>query len=310
MKKNIYIFALIMIFSFALNAQTISFEPSEGYTSGNINFQGNWETTMIGPNQFVTNQMITNELASDGTYALKLTKEPSLPGELDPYVGAFYNYPVPMSNEAAVFSADIYLSEQGTTSFTSLMGLVDLQNAKYRTYINFFYNGDINVLVAGGETGLQQVFTGNRWQVNTWFNIKIETTGMAVKFYKDNVEIYSGALISDGPIEQVRFTHDNYNGFGYIDNFKTTGTTVSVANPNAELDYTQFYNRDTQTLLLQTSNESFNNVSIYNILGQSVLHKNLSQNSETIDVAVLNKGIYIVKFNIGNATQSFKFIKE
>lgn len=310
MRKNTFFFALIMTLSFGLNAQVISFEESEGYTTGNINAQSNWETTSISNNVFIANQIITDEVSSDGSYSLKLTKEPSLSGQLQAYVGAYYNYPTPISNENAVFSADIYLSEQGTTSFTSLMGLVDVQNARYRTYIDFFYDGSINVFVAGGTTGMQQVYTGSHWTINTWFNIKIETTGLNVKFYKDNVEIYEGILLSDGPIEQVRFVHDNYEGFGYIDNFISTGTPISLNKPYVNVDFTHFYNSNAQTLILETPEETFDNVFIYNTLGQPVISKNLSQNIETIDVAELSKGVYIVKLILGNATQSFKFFKE
>jgi Zn-dependent metalloprotease len=53
------------------------------------------------------------------------------------------------------------------------------------------------------------------------------------------------------------------------------------------------------------SNES---ITIYNILGQTILKKTVTSNEESIDIASLAKGIYNVYFN--NAKVSYKFIKE
>lgn len=53
------------------------------------------------------------------------------------------------------------------------------------------------------------------------------------------------------------------------------------------------------------SNES---VTIYNMLGQTVLRKALNSNEESLDVSSLAKGIYNVYFN--NAKVTYKFVKE
>ena len=53
------------------------------------------------------------------------------------------------------------------------------------------------------------------------------------------------------------------------------------------------------------SNES---VTIYNMLGQTVLKKAITSNDESIDISSLAKGIYSVYFN--NAKATYKFIKE
>ena len=49
-------------------------------------------------------------------------------------------------------------------------------------------------------------------------------------------------------------------------------------------------------------------VTIYNMLGQTVLTKALFSNDQSIDITSLAKGIYNVYFN--NAKVSYKFIKE
>lgn len=81
------------------------------------------------------------------------------------------------------------------------MALVDLEENRYRTYFDFFFNGDINVFVKGGPTGIQMVYTGKKWTAATWFNAKIETLGDSVKFHIDGELVYKGLLVSSGAID-------------------------------------------------------------------------------------------------------------
>ena len=310
MRKTTTFLALLIAFGFGLNAQNISFESSEGYTLGDINGQDNWGVTGDDAGGFIKNQHIVEGEATDGLNSLKLVQETEFPGQPDPHVGAFYTYPTPISNESSSFSADIYISDQGFTSFRSIMALVNVQEMKYHTYVDFFYNGDINVFSKGGPTGILWEATGATWEIRTWFNIRIETFGNAVIFYKDDVKIYEGMLLNPGPIEQVRFVHDNYAGFMHIDNFRTNEIAVSTPNIRTEPEFTHFYNKFTQALTLRSLNASFDNISIYNVMGQNVINKGQAQNNATIDMSALTDGVYIVKFNVGNVTKTFKVVKE
>ncbi|MDC8003181.1 T9SS type A sorting domain-containing protein [Aureisphaera galaxeae] len=51
------------------------------------------------------------------------------------------------------------------------------------------------------------------------------------------------------------------------------------------------------------------NVEIFNVLGQNVLSQKLSSNDETINIASLNAGMYIVKASVEGQTSSFKIVK-
>ena len=68
---------------------------------------------------------------------------------LNAVIGGYYTYPEAISTENSTFSADIYLSEQGSTSMSLVFALVDLEEEKYCTYINFAYGGVADVLVKG-----------------------------------------------------------------------------------------------------------------------------------------------------------------
>ena len=46
---------------------------------------------------------------------------------------------------------------------------------------------------------------------------------------------------------------------------------------------------------------------IYNLTGKRILNGTL--NNQKVDVRLLNSGVYFVNLNVGNTTQSLKFIK-
>ena len=311
MKNTILLSLFIGAFSFGTNAQSISFETSEGYILGNLNGQNNWETTSDDQGGHVENQVITDEAASHRNYSLKLTKEPEFSGQPQPIVGGFYNYAAPISNEAATFSADIYInSQQDINALSFNMELVhfDSGDGRFRTYLNFNYAGFIDVLVAGGPTGIMVDNTGQTWSPETWYNIQIHTIGETVKFLLDNEEIYVGTLVTAGPIDQVRFVHDNYDGFVYIDNFKTNEDPLSVEDFEVgEIAY--FYSNNTKSLSVVSKDLPFNSIEVFNVLGQSILNNDLSQKEESIDISSLKDGIYIVKVIVGQRTKTFKILK-
>lgn len=73
--------------------------------------------------------------------------------------------------------------------------------------------------------------------------------------------------------------------------------------------FKHFYNSDSDILTLKSSNLSFDNIELYNIIGQQVLNRNLSQTKETINLSLLTDGIYLAKVNIAGNIQTLKFLK-
>jgi len=73
--------------------------------------------------------------------------------------------------------------------------------------------------------------------------------------------------------------------------------------------FKHFYNADSDNLTLK-SNISLDTIEIYNILGQQVLHKNLSQTEEVINLSTLKDGLYIAQVKVDNAIQTIKFLKQ
>jgi len=104
------------------------------------------------------------------------------------------------------------------------------------------------------------------------------------------------------------------NCFGYAVgcptwDFTTSATILSVN--DFELNsINYFYNKITNELSLESNNSPFTNIDLYNILGQKVITKKLSQDNETLNLSDLNDGIYIAKVSIGANTKTIKFVKQ
>ena len=309
MKKITLLFIAFFALSLSINSQTISFEASEGYVLGDINEQNNWEVTQDSDGDFIQNQVITDEASSDGTYSLKIAQETDYPGFTDALIGAFYNYDSPLSTDQSTFSADIYISsEQGMSGLSFLFGLLS-PDMRYRTYVNFSYEGSMDALVQSADPGrIEKVDLGRTWEPNTWYNIKMELNGPEVKYYFDGELIHEAELASTGSIAQVNFTHDNYEGFVYIDNFKTNEDELSIADFDSK-NITHFLNQDSKMLTLKSHDEAFSNVSIFNALGQSIMDKKLSHKTENIDMSSFSNGLYIVRMTIGNSIKTVKVLK-
>lgn len=311
MKKITLLLSSVLLTAMSLHAQTISFEASEGYELGDINGQNNWTVVQDEDGSFIQNQVIIDEMASEGTYSLKITQEPEYNGFTDPIIGGFYNYDTAVSSDDASFSADVYISsEQGMSGLSFLFGLVDSEEERYRTYVNFAYDGYMDALVQSPEAGMiQRVDLGATWEPDTWYNIKIETNGSEVTFYLNDEPIHIGELASTGDIDQVRFVHDNYEGSVYIDNFVTNSENLSISDIETQ-DFTHFYNTNNQTLNLKTQNALFSGAKVFNVLGQEIWSQDLNGQTETMDMSIHSDGLYLVNVSIGETSKVIKIIKQ
>jgi hypothetical protein len=308
--KKITLLITCMLFSIlAYSQQTISFEATEGYTAGNINAQNGWVTTGSGPGTFIENQIVTSEQASDGTNSLKIDTESAFPGQDSPFVGAFYNYATAIPYANAVFSADMYIDTfDSSTTSDYLFGALNTTDGFFITFIRFTYEGDIIVLVNDGTDAVIED-TLVDWTPLTWFNVRMELTNNVVEFFIDDISIYQGDVATPNlDIEQVRFAHDNYAGFAHIDNFRTNDEPLSVENFGNN-QFTHFFDKNTKTLNLESSEQPMTSIEIYSILGQSVISKSLSNTTESIDLSSINEGVYLAKVTINGNSKTIKFFK-
>lgn len=73
--------------------------------------------------------------------------------------------------------------------------------------------------------------------------------------------------------------------------------------------FSHHYDKINETLEINHQSFNFENVEIFNALGQIVLRKELSTNQEQINVNQISSGVYVVNVKINGLIKTFKFIK-
>ena len=310
MKKITLAFLTLLAFQFGNAQQTISFEASEGYTNGDINGQNGWVTTGDGSGGFVFNQVVSSDYATDGTNSFKIAQDDRFGWqENSPIVGGFYNYTTPVPFATAVFSGDIYIDDVIGNASDYRFGTVSLTAQFFTSILEIGFDGSFAVLANGAFVDL----VGVTWTPQTWFNVRIEFTATTLTYFINDVQVNQAALGTNQlhAIEQVRFTHDNYSasGFGYLDNFRTNNEPTASVNEFNSNNFSHSYNKDSDVLTIESSTLTFNNIQVYNLLGQEVVNKNLSQTTESINLSGLQDGVYLAKVMIEGQVKTLKFLK-
>nr|WP_321225329.1 T9SS type A sorting domain-containing protein [uncultured Psychroserpens sp.] len=106
----------------------------------------------------------------------------------------------------------------------------------------------------------------------------------------------------------VHVTTPAPSGFLLLFNY-TVQATLSVDDFAAN-NFNHSYNKDTDVLKLESSLLPLENISLYNILGQNVINKTLSQNNELVDLSSLKDGVYLAKITMEGKTQTVKILKQ
>ncbi|WP_299769483.1 choice-of-anchor J domain-containing protein [uncultured Dokdonia sp.] len=84
-------------------------------------------------------------------------------------------------------------------------------------------------------------------------------------------------------------------------------TTLSTDEFSAT-NFTYLYNVNNSELQLNAT-APMQNVKVFNVLGQEIINRNLSNTEETVSLSNISNGIYITQVTIGNTTETFKFVK-
>ncbi|MEQ3796457.1 choice-of-anchor J domain-containing protein [Flavobacteriaceae bacterium MJ-SS4] len=94
-----------------------------------------------------------------------------------------------------------------------------------------------------------------------------------------------------------------------IDDFYITSSVLGIDDLES-ISFKHYYNINTKELTLKSSNMRMDKISLFNIIGQNVLNKTLSQTEEKIDLSTLRKGIYIGQVSFDNVVKTIKFVKQ
>ncbi|WP_159799964.1 T9SS-dependent choice-of-anchor J family protein [Flavobacterium sp. MK4S-17] len=94
----------------------------------------------------------------------------------------------------------------------------------------------------------------------------------------------------------------------FIDNFSLTQSSLSVANNN--LENFAYYPNPVKNILNLSYTSDIEGVEIYNLLGQTVLQKELNTSNAQVDLSTLAAGNYFAKVKVGNAVKTIKIVKQ
>ncbi|WP_445455299.1 T9SS type A sorting domain-containing protein [Flavobacterium sp. HNIBRBA15423] len=84
-----------------------------------------------------------------------------------------------------------------------------------------------------------------------------------------------------------------------------------LSTPSMSLSqYSLFPNPAKESLTINSKNEEIKSITIYNLLGQEIMDKNINAFSENLDISNLQKGNYIVAIKSINSIENFKIVKE
>jgi len=313
MKRKLFYSVCLLaysLFTSSLNAQTISFEAAEGFTLGSINAQKGWKVTSGPNNTFVAKQEINNEKASQGTQSLKIANDPTIPPQQNAIIGAFYDF-APLGSSHFTVEADLYISEASANSSNFEFSIAGDQT--FIALFQFNYEKNFTTVEPNASNQLEwSPIPSATWQPATWYRIKIEVLSTEVKYYLDGNLIRTGKKVSNEFLHHMRFTHDNYQGFAYVDNIVTTNITPAGNFTPEKFKFNVYPNptKDIVNIRLE-ENHMLHEIQIYDLNGRHIkTHTCKDTNETSIDVSDLATGMYTLKINSEGAIESKKLIKE
>lgn len=305
--KNIY-FLAAALFCSSISAQTtISFESSEGYALGNINNQNGWTVTQTsdGP---LTNQIVTNEVASAGTYSFKNAYVPEYGDQWFPIFGVEKSFFPALDYKNTTISYDFYAPQQGGADFEFALYSINEEEDVFDILlaVGFENRGLIYIYPEKNFGGF--TYAEAEWQANQWYNLKVEIKEETIKYFLNGAEIHSGPNTTKVNVNGMNFLHNNFGGSAYYDNIVVNGTNMSTTSvqkgsikvyPNPVIDVV--------TIELPQG-EKLDGVEIYSLSGQKVVSIPSDKN---LNLSKLQSGGYILKAKtIDGKTYTSKIIKK
>lgn len=308
MIKNYTIVLLLLMTGVVFSQESISFEANEGYELGNLNTQNGWEVTDDNEGNFLENQVVTDAESSEGDYSFKNAFEPDYDFQWLPIFGAAKNFDAPKSYEDFTFSYDVMVTDTLGADFEMTLFGIDA-NQEFVPVAGFaMENRGLVYIISGVDYGSDYIDDAS-WTPNTWYSIKIEVSATEIKYYMDDVLVYTGDNFTSENIAGFNMLHNNYGGDAYYDNITFANGTLGNTDFTDLSDLRIYPNPVQDELKIQgVDQEQISQMSIYNLNGQQLMTRKSVKN---LDVSHLNKGVYILKIDTkNNKSLTHKLIKE
>ena len=137
-----------------------------------------------------------------------------------------------------------------------------------------------------------------RWDENSNIDYNGQAAQQRTLTQTGNTRFAFYAYTSENSLNNVDF---------FVDNFSITQNLTVIDQEKIALT---FYPNPVVDYLNISTTENIKDVTIYNLLGQQVLHKTVNGLGSTLDLSGLPAGNYIARVNTSNAVKSVKLIKK
>lgn len=292
MKKITFLAALL--FAFGMNAQDeIFYDGFESYEDFTIEDFGGW-----------------TQLDLDGGTTWG-SEDMDFPNESYVGAGIIFNMSAATCNTEDCSGYDSFAGDKGLYFFASGAGGTAFPNDDYAISPQISLAGASGTKLSLFAKVITDIYGPDL------FSVGVSTTGNA----PGNFTMLGDPINPPTDYDYYEFDLSDYDGEdiyiaihcttddGFIlmiDEFTVEGT-LSTTDHNIN-GFSQFYSAQTKTLTI-SANDALSNISLFNVLGQQVISKNLSSNNEVISLASLKDGVYIANVVANGQTATFKIVK-
>lgn len=301
--KRIYILALALVaFTFAGVAQVEQTDDIEGYSLGPISPQDSHWRTWSGDNSSAESGNVSNEQANSPSQSMKIGPGASGGGPFDqlylidsqPFFGTYqtqFQMYVPSGQEG-------YFNVQGE--------IVEPQAGSFISS-DIYFNQNNGSPGIGSTGGFTWNFPHDAWfPVLLNFDLDAQTYGMDVD---GGVAIPAGTPWNASAPYLGGFDFFATSAFSlyYIDDM-VVGPSILGNEDFSKEAFSIFPNPVSDVLNIRTQS-IVNRVTVYDILGKTLINVAPDKISPTIDMSALPSGTYMVKVTIGDTTKTTKVLK-
>ena len=293
MRKLFTILTLLLFTTGLLAQMTISFEAEEGFELGTLHDQNGWEVTESQGEGEITNQIISDEVASDGSFSFKNAYEPDYNEQWFPIFGAVKTFDTPLDHTDFSISYDVLITDTMGADFEFVAYTIVDEEFTPVVGLGMEFTGGMYVIT---DENYGSVPLETEWEPNTWVTIKMVVDEQEIKYFVEEELQYTLDNFSQSDIHGINMLHNNYGNDAYYDNIRITSTTLGTE--DQEINNIKIYPNPTSDFVYIDLHDthSVKELTVYNITGKQVV----SQKTTKIDLRSLPVGTYILKVSFTN----------
>lgn len=141
-------------------------------------------------------------------------------------------------------------------------------------------------------------------------NREIDVVNTVANAWEELTFTFPGIVNANNYKRVVFFFNFNNNGAGESYYFDDVKLNTNLSLQNFSNDKINIFPNPANDLITISSDNLIEAISLYNVLGQEVISSRPNNNNQTIDIASLNSGVYIIKTTIAGATSSSRIVKK